>query len=135
MLIDAVLAPHSSEGRLLDLVISGDVTLLHDDTALHQWRSALSRLDLEFPRRAVEQLLRFLAEAGEAVPPGPATLCRPGPGALAIDGCADALVMSSHLHRASHEPPTARSCRAAELLTTLAAPSGFACSSPIKRRR
>ncbi len=96
VVVAGIVAPHACEGRLLDLALTGAFTVLIDDRALAAYRRALTESDLDLPPGAVQQLVDYFAETGAPVTPAGPVVTIPHPLAdLAIDGCADALVVTS----------------------------------------
>ena len=96
VLLEGVLTPHAAEGRLLDLTFSGGFVVLQDDRVVDLYRRTLSDPALELPIDAVDQLVESVARLGWPVTPSgmsPTTPVSPLI-ALAVDGCADALVVA-----------------------------------------
>lgn len=122
VLVRGVLDPQAPEGRLLDLALTGTVTVLCSDGVLQAWRMALARPEFELPPRAIDQLVDFFAETGApVVPSGALGTCSPLV-ALATDGCADAFVATGR-SRFPTGSPRLRTCSASAVLDALAPPS------------
>ncbi|MGE0704844.1 MAG: putative toxin-antitoxin system toxin component, PIN family [Vicinamibacterales bacterium] len=119
VVVNAVLHPHSAEGRLLDLAISDGCTLLYDDELLREYDEALSRKTLALPPAAVADLIESLADAGLSIPTASRErVKRPAAAGVALDGCADALVTDAGTPRVAHAPQL-QVCTAARLLAEL----------------
>ncbi len=119
VVVNAVLHPHSAEGRLLDLAISDGCTMLYDDELLRKYGEALSQKTLALPAAAIAELIDSLSDAGEAI----ATTSQRGvtdriAAGVALDGCADALV--TDVGRSGvEEASQLRVCTAERLLARL----------------
>ena len=103
VLVSGVLNPHGTPGRILNLLLAGNLTLLHDDRILSEYREVLFRPAFGFPRRDVDDLLDFLELAGEHVSARPLPLLLPDPEDLpflevASSGAADALISGNIRH-------------------------------------
>lgn len=107
VLVSGLLNPHGPPGRVLDLVLSGTLTLLFDDRILSEYREVLARPRFGFNPVDVETVLAHLVSEGEAVLAAPIPFTLPDPDDLpflevALAGSADALVTGN----ASHFKPT-----------------------------
>lgn len=71
VLVSALLSPFHAPGRILDLILSGDVSIIYDDRVMAEYRAVLLRPKFGFDRRSVEELLDECAGTGHflAVPP------------------------------------------------------------------
>lgn len=106
VLVSGLLSPHGHPGRVLDLLLSGKVTLLHDDRILSEYREVLLRPRFGFDPNDVEILVAYLRAEGLAVASPPLPLSLPDPDDLpflevAVTGRADALVTGNLAHFAS----------------------------------
>jgi putative PIN family toxin of toxin-antitoxin system len=103
VLVSGLLSPLGPPGRILDLIISGALTLLHDDRLLAEYRTVLRRPRFGFAPADVEALLAFLRAEGEPVPSPPLDVVLPDLDDLpflevAVAGCAEALVTGNQVH-------------------------------------
>lgn len=64
VLVSALLNPHGSPARLLDLILLGKLVPLYDDRILLEYRQVLSRERFGFEMPQVEALLQFIEEEG-----------------------------------------------------------------------
>jgi putative PIN family toxin of toxin-antitoxin system len=64
VLVSGLLTPHGAPGRVLDLVIAGEVQLAFDDRILSEYSEVLQRPKFGFPRRRIEAMLDFFRRAG-----------------------------------------------------------------------
>ena len=65
VLFSALLRPESIPARILDLVLSRQVTLVLDHRVYNEYQEVLLRPEFSFPREAVINLLDFLWRSGE----------------------------------------------------------------------
>ncbi len=103
VMVSGVLNPHGPPGRILDALLSGTITVLHDDRILSEYREVLFRPNFGFARLDVETLLAFVESAGEHISAGPLSLVLPDLDDLpflevAISGHADALISGNLKH-------------------------------------
>jgi len=97
VVVSGVLSPYGPSGRIIDVLLSEVVTVLHDDRILSEYREVLLRPAFGFARRDVEGLLAFVEFAGEHISAAPLSLALSDPNDLpflevAISGRADALI-------------------------------------------
>lgn len=71
IVVSALLNSFGAPGRVLDLVLAGELTVAYDDRVLAEWREVLRREKLEFAVRDVEALLGFVEAEGLGVNPRP----------------------------------------------------------------
>jgi uncharacterized protein len=64
ILVSALLTPHGPPGRILDLVLTGDLQLAYDDRVLDEYRCVLARPRFGFDAGDVSQLLDYIAAQG-----------------------------------------------------------------------
>ena len=103
VLVSGVLNPHGPPGRIVDAILAGALTVLHDDRILHEYRAVLSRPVFGFRPPDVEVLLAWIELAGESVAAPSLTVVLPDPTDLpflevAVAGRADALVTGNLKH-------------------------------------
>lgn len=67
VLVAGVLSPHGPPGRLLDLVLGQEVTVLVDDRILREYGEVLRRPRFGLRRADVELLMEYLTLAAEPV--------------------------------------------------------------------
>jgi putative PIN family toxin of toxin-antitoxin system len=71
VVVPALLNSFGAPGRVLDLVLTGELTVVHDDRVLVEWRRVLTREKFGFSATDVEALLGFVGEEGLGVNPSP----------------------------------------------------------------
>lgn len=103
VLVSGLLNPHGAPGRIVDLLTSGDLVLLHDDRIIDEYAQVLARPRFRFGRADVSALLGFIEWSGEAVVARPLDVVLPDPDDLpflevAVAGEADALVSGNTRH-------------------------------------
>jgi putative PIN family toxin of toxin-antitoxin system len=103
VLISGLLSPHGPPGRILDLVLAGELVLVVDDRILSEYRDVLARPRFGFRRADREALLEYLKQTSEAVLASPVTSELPDPGDLpfletALEGQVDSLVTGNLRH-------------------------------------
>jgi putative PIN family toxin of toxin-antitoxin system len=109
VLVSALLSPSGTPARVLALVLSGAVTLIHDDRILAEYREVLARPRLAIPPAEAELVLDYLAQAGVLVVATPLRLELKDPDDAAfVETCAaayaDALVAGNLRHYAGVPP-------------------------------
>lgn len=108
VLVSALLSPFRPPGRILDLVLAGDLAVAYDDRVLGEYRQVLARARFAFDPRAVEDLLFYVECAGQAVVAPPLDLHLPDPDDrifLEVAAAARAILVSGNLR---HFPPAQR---------------------------
>ncbi len=103
VLVSGLLNPVGAAGRVLDLLLAGEIALLVDDRILREYRIVLPRPKFAFPRADILSVLEFLESESELVPAAPCGLSLPDPDDLpflevAISGRADSLVTGNLRH-------------------------------------
>lgn len=103
VMVSGVLNPHGPPGRILSALLSGSITVLHDDRILSEYREVLSRPAFGFRRSDVDVLLDFVEAEGEHVSAESLTVVLPDPDDLpflevATAGRADALIAGNVKH-------------------------------------
>lgn len=71
IVVSALLNSFGAPGRVLDLVLAGELTVAYDDRVFAEWREVLRREKLGFAVRDVEALLGFVEAEGSGVNPRP----------------------------------------------------------------
>lgn len=103
VLVSGVLNPHGPPGRIVDAILAGAITALHDDRILHEYRAVLSRPTFGFRTLDVEALLVWIELEGEPIAAPSLKVTLPDPSDLpflevAAAGLADALVTGNVKH-------------------------------------
>jgi predicted nucleic acid-binding protein len=102
-MVSGVLNPHGSPGRILNDVLSGTITVLHDDRILSEYREVLLRSAFGFRRSDVDVLIDFVETEGEHISAESLTVVLPDPDDLpflevAAAGRADVLITGNIKH-------------------------------------
>lgn len=84
VVVSALLNSFGAPGRVLDLVLAGELTVVHDDRVLDEWRRVLAREKFGFSAADVEALLAFVKEEGLGVNPSPLGIDLPDPDDLPL---------------------------------------------------
>jgi len=103
VLVSGLLNPVGAPGRIVDLLLAGEISLLADDRILREYRLVLPRPKFALPRADVLAVLEFLETESEIIPAAPSALRLPDPDDLpflevAISGSADSLVTGNLRH-------------------------------------
>ena len=103
VLVSGVLNPHGPPGRIVDALLSGTITVLHDDRILSEYREVLLRPHLRLSHSDVEILLAFIESSGEHISAWALSPGLPDPDDLpflevATTGGADALITGNAKH-------------------------------------
>lgn len=103
VLVSGFLNPAGSPGRILDLLLAGEVTPILDDRILAEYRRVLPRPKFGLPPVEVSGVLRLIEGQGEFVSSPPAGISLPDPDdvpflEVAISGSADSLVTGNLRH-------------------------------------
>jgi putative PIN family toxin of toxin-antitoxin system len=103
VLVSGLLSPHGPPGRLVALVVAGELRLLVDDRILREYAEVLTRPRFGFDRATVLELVDFLAEAAEHVDSSQVSVALADQDdapflEVAIAGGADALVTGNARH-------------------------------------
>lgn len=108
VLVSALLNSHGAPGRVLDLVLAGEVVAAYDDRILSEWRDVLGRERFGFSSRDVEALLDFFEDEGLGFTATPIAVALPDPGDipfLEVAHTAEAILVTGNL---KHYPPEVR---------------------------
>jgi putative PIN family toxin of toxin-antitoxin system len=84
VLVAGVLSPFGPPGRLLDLLLSGELNLAYDDRIAAEYRQVLARPKFHLNPAAVRDLLDALLSAGGPVTAHPLPVILPDPDDLAF---------------------------------------------------
>ncbi len=79
VVVSALLNSFGAPGRVLDLVLAGELTAAYDDRVLAEWREVLRRKKFGFAARDVDTLLGFVEAEGSGVHPKPLRAELPDP--------------------------------------------------------
>lgn len=71
VLVSALLNSFGPPGRVIDLVLAGEIVVAYDDRIMSEWREVLRRAKFGFSARDVETLLGFVEQEGLRVNPPP----------------------------------------------------------------
>ena len=129
VLVSGLMSPHGPPGRIVDLVVGGEITLILDDRILSEYREVLQRPRFHFRPADVDALLVFIRRESEIVVALPLGLALPDPGdvpflEVAVAGDADALVTGNIRHFKEWTPSSLPLETPAELLERFVAASG-----------
>ena len=108
VLVSGLLNSFGAPGRVLDLVLVGELIVAFDDRLLIEWREVLRREKFGFSARDVETLLDFVEEEGFGVSPPPLGVELPDPDDvpfLEVAHTAEATLITCNT---KHYPPGAR---------------------------
>jgi uncharacterized protein len=78
-LVSALINSFGAPGRVLDLVLSGEVVVAHDDRLFAEWRDVMYREKFGFDRRDVEIVLGFMESEGIGIKAPPLGANLPDP--------------------------------------------------------
>ena len=71
VLASALLNSFGAPGRVLDLVLVGELIVCYDDRVLSEWRDVLLREKFKFQTKDVETLLEFMEDEGVSINSSP----------------------------------------------------------------
>jgi uncharacterized protein len=108
VLVSALLNSFGAPGRVLDLVLAGELTVAHDDRVLAEWRQVLRREKFGFSAGDVEVLLGFVEGEGISVNPSPLAIELPDQDDLPFLEVAHAAEATLITGNTRHYPPEAR---------------------------
>jgi putative PIN family toxin of toxin-antitoxin system len=103
VLVSGLLSPHGPPGRILDLILAGELVLVVDDRILSEYHSVLARPRFGFRRADRDALFAYLKQASEAILASPVTIELPDAGDLpfletALEGHVESLVTGNLRH-------------------------------------
>lgn len=84
VLVSGLLTPHGSSGRVMDLVLSGDLTPCFDDRIIAEYREVLARTKFGFDAVLVEAILDYIEAEGLHVVSAPLGVSLPDPDDIAF---------------------------------------------------
>lgn len=108
VLVSALLNSFGPPGRILDMVLAGELTVAYDDRVLSEWREVLRREKFGFSARNVETLLDFLEDQGFRVSPSPLGVELPDPDDVPFLEVAHAAGATLVTGNTKHYPPEER---------------------------
>jgi len=103
VIVSALLSPHGSAARVLDIVLAGRVTVVFDDRIMDEYWQVLRRRRFGFAEEDVKALLDFIRSEGRAVSAPPLKVALPDLDDLmfvevAVAAGADAIVTGNRRH-------------------------------------
>ncbi len=108
VLVSALLNSFGAPGRVLDLVLAGELTVAHDDRIMAEWRQVLRREKFGFPAGDIEVLLGFVESEGISVNPSPLGIELPDQDDLPFLEVAHAAEATLITGNTRHYPPEKR---------------------------
>ena len=108
VLVSALLNSHGAPGRVLDLLLAGEVVAAYDDRILNEWRDVLGQEKFEFFSGDVKTLLDFFEDEGLGFTAAPIGVELRDPGDvpfLEVAHTAGATLVTGNL---KHYPPEVR---------------------------
>jgi putative PIN family toxin of toxin-antitoxin system len=108
VVVSALLNSFGAPGRVLDLVLAGELTVAYDDRVLAEWREVLRREKFGFAVRDVEALLGFVEAEGLGVNPKPLGAELPDPDDVPFLEVAHAAEATLITGNTKHYPEEAR---------------------------
>ena len=79
VLVSGLLSEQGPPGQVLDLILAGDLIVLHDPRILSEYREVVARPELGIAPLLAGEVLRYLHENGEPVTAGPWLRALPDP--------------------------------------------------------
>lgn len=67
VLVSALLTPHGTSAKILDLILKGELILLLDDRILNEYKEVLMRKKFMFNRDSVDDLIDYFVISSEHV--------------------------------------------------------------------
>ena len=108
VVVSALLNSFGAPGRVLDLVLAGELMVAYDDRVLAEWREVLRREKVGFAVRDVEALLGFVEAEGLGVNPKPLGAELPDPDDVPFLEVAHAAEATLITGNTKHYPEEAR---------------------------
>jgi putative PIN family toxin of toxin-antitoxin system len=108
VLVSALLNSFGAPGRVLDLVLAGELTVAYDDRVLAEWRQVLRREKFGFSAGDIEVLLGFVEGEGISVNASPLAIELPDQDGLPFLEVAHAAEATLITGNTRHYPPEAR---------------------------
>lgn len=69
ILVSGLIKPASNCGRIIDLVLSGEVTLIFDSRILYEYNEVLNRKKFKIRKDEINALIDFIESSGEPIIP------------------------------------------------------------------
>lgn len=79
VLVSGLLSEQGPPGQIVDLILAGDLIVLHDPRILSEYREVVARPELGIAPLLAGEVLRYLHENGEALTAGPWPHALPDP--------------------------------------------------------
>ena len=103
VLVSGLLNPGGAPGRIIDLILAGEITLLVDDRILDEYRTVLRRPKFGFRAEDIADLMTFIEKESERVLASPSGISLSDRGDIpfleaAVSGSAEALVTGNARH-------------------------------------
>ena len=108
VLVSALLNSFGTPGRVLDLVLAGELAVAYDDRVLAEWRQVLHREKFGFSAGDIEVLLSFVEGEGISVNASPLAIELPDQDDLPFLEVAHASEAALITGNTRHYPPEAR---------------------------
>lgn len=108
VLVSALLNSFGPPGRVVDLVLAGELVVAYDDRLMSEWREVLRREKFGFSARDVETLLGFMEYEGLGVNPPPLGVDLPDPDDASFLEVAHAAEATLITGNTKHYPPEER---------------------------
>jgi uncharacterized protein len=108
VLVSALLNSFGAPGRVLDLVLAGELSVAYDDRVLAEWRQVLRREKFGFSAGDIEVLLGFVEGEGISVNASPLAIELPDQDDLPFLEVAHAAEATLITGNTRHYPPGAR---------------------------
>lgn len=74
VLVSGLLNPHGAPGRIIDLLMAGEIQLAFDDRIMAEYSEVLRRAKFGFSQRRIEAILDFIQLSGIHVSAPPLTM-------------------------------------------------------------
>lgn len=103
VLVSGLLNPRGAPGRVVDLILAGEVRVLYDDRILAEYHEVLQRPRFGFEKQDIQRVLDYLTFSGEGIAAIPLAVDMADKDDLpfvevAVSGRADALVTGNVNH-------------------------------------
>lgn len=124
VLVSAMLTPFGGPSRIIELISSGEITLLLDQRIFLEYKTVLSRERFKIPLRSQNIILDRLYEKAFFVMASPLSFALPDPEdnmfvEVAVAGRADALITGNKKHFPSSTVKEVLICSPSEFLYSL----------------
>lgn len=64
VLISGIITPFGDSGRILDMIVLGEIQTIYDDRILAEYREVLKRPKFDFKKNVIEEFLTFIESEG-----------------------------------------------------------------------